>query len=481
MSTVWIGKLVVRWQAGGRDAVEKKTTHPKSRARIACSRSTRIMREFSRTVCVSLHSRTLAGKNQRRTAILGGSTVSENAATAAAPAHEPEKLAAPEPLVAPAAVATVAPETGNTMVDVKPDRLPALDKVVSTYVEQIIALDTDSDDFARKADDVRTMGDKEIRDASNVSNRLLQKSINEMDANGAKGDIPRTLLDLRRQIEMLDPKQATIGKKLLGLIPYGDALQDYFRKYESSQKHLDVIITALLDGKDELERDNADLEQEKRNLWAAIGKLREFAYIAERMDAELTAKIADLKVTDPEKARKLENDVLFYVRQKRQDLLTQQAVSIQGYLAIDLIRKNNIELMKGVDRATTTTISALRTAVIVSQALATQKIVLDQISALNDTTNAMIVGTSELLKEQSATIQKQAASSTIDLDKLQVAFANVYEAMDSIDTFKQEALVSMQTTVNGLQVEIDKSQQYLDRAAPTDTKQSGTSGVSLPT
>jgi uncharacterized protein YaaN involved in tellurite resistance len=407
--------------------------------------------------------------------------VSENAATAAAPAHEPEKLAAPEPLVPPAAVGTVAPEAGNKMVDVKPDRLPALDKVVSTYVEQIIALDTDSDDFARKADDVRTMGDKEIKDASNVSNRLLQKSINEMDANGAKGDIPKTLLDLRRQIEMLDPKQATIGKRFLGLIPYGDALQDYFRKYESSQKHLDVIITALLDGKDELERDNADLEQEKRNLWAAIGKLREFAYIAERMDVELTAKIADLKVTDPEKAKKLENDVLFYVRQKRQDLLTQQAVSIQGYLAIDLIRKNNIELMKGVDRATTTTISALRTAVIVSQALATQKIVLDQITALNDTTNAMIVGTSEMLKEQSATIQKQAASSTIDLDKLQVAFANVYEAMDSIDTFKQEALVSMQTTVNGLQVEIDKSQQYLDRAAPTDAKQSGTSGVSLPT
>ena len=71
------------------------------------------------------------------------------------------------------------------------------------------------------------------------------------------------------------------------------------------------------------------------------------------------------------------------MRQKRQDLLTQLAVSVQGYLALDLIRRNNVELIKGVDRATTTTISALRTAVIVAQALSDQKLVLDQITALN--------------------------------------------------------------------------------------------------
>ena len=78
--------------------------------------------------------------------------------------------------------------------------------------------------------------------------------------------------------------------------------------------------------------------------------------------------------------------MLFSVRQKHQDLLTQLAVSVQGYLALDVIRRNNLELIKGVDRATTTTVSALRTAVIVAQALADQKLVLDQITALNTTT-----------------------------------------------------------------------------------------------
>ena len=111
--------------------------------------------------------------------------------------------------------------------------------------------------------------------------------------------------------------------------------------------------------------------------------------------------------------------MLFYVRQKHQDLLTQMAVSIQGYLAIDLVRKNNIELIKGVDRATTTTIAALRTAVIVAQALANQKLVLDQITALNTTTSNLIESTSKLLATQSVDINKQAASATIGIDSLQ--------------------------------------------------------------
>ena len=44
------------------------------------------------------------------------------------------------------------------------------------------------------------------------------------------------------------------------------------------------------------------------------------------------------------------------------------AVTVQGYLALDLVKKNNVERVKGVDRASTTTGSALRTAVTVGAA-----------------------------------------------------------------------------------------------------------------
>ena len=146
------------------------------------------------------------------------------------------------------------------------------------------------------------------------------------------------------------------------------------------------------------------------------------------------------------------------------DFLTQLAVNIQGYLALDMIRKNNLELIKGVDRATTTTISALRTAVMVAQALSNQKLVLDQINALNTTTSSLIESTSVMLKRQTAQIHEQASTSGIELEKLQKAFNNIYETMDAIDDFKVKALGNMQQTVNVLTQEVDKAQVYLDKA-----------------
>jgi uncharacterized protein YaaN involved in tellurite resistance len=164
-----------------------------------------------------------------------------------------------------------------------------------------------------------------------------------------------------------------------------------------------------------------------------------------------------------EEANKLDSDVLFPIRQRHQDILTQLAVSVQGYLAIDMIRKNNTELIKGVERARTTTISALRTAVIVAQALANQKMVLDQIDAINTTTNNMILKTSEMLKDQTGRIHQQAASSGVSVETLQKAFDNVFQTMDAIDTFRSQANKNMEGTVRALETGLERAKPYLER------------------
>jgi len=61
-------------------------------------------------------------------------------------------------------------------------------------------------------------------------------------------------------------------------------------------------------------------------------------------------------------------------------------------------------------------------------------------------------------------IHQQAASSTIEIAKLQQAFANIYQTMDAIADFKTKALDSMQTTLNTLTDEVAKSRSYIDRA-----------------
>jgi uncharacterized protein YaaN involved in tellurite resistance len=186
--------------------------------------------------------------------------------------------------------------------------------------------------------------------------------------------------------------------------------------------------------------------------------------VAKALDAEIEKKAAALDLSDPQKAKAMRETALFYIRQRSTDLLTQMAVTVQGYLALDLVKKNNVELVKGVDRASTTTVAALRTAVTVAQALTNQKLVLSQINALNTTTANIIDATSEMLRAQTGQIHEQAASATIPIEVLQRAFDNIYQTMDAVDEFKGKALSSMKTTVDALSTQLDKSRGYIARA-----------------
>jgi uncharacterized protein YaaN involved in tellurite resistance len=308
------------------------------------------------------------------------------------------------------------------------------------------------------------MGQREIAEAAGQSNRFLDRPVKAMASESSVGT---DLAELRRTVESLDPGRhgdLLAPKKLLGILPFGNKLRDYFDSYTSSQSHISSILARLASGKDELLKDNAAVDIERQNLWAAMGRLEQMIHVSKALDHGLENKALELDSSDPAKAKAIRESALFYTRQRSNDLLTQMAVTVQGYLALDLVKKNNIELMKGVDRASTTTVAALRTAVTVAQAMTNQRLVLGQITALNTTTASIIESTSELLKQQTAEIHKQAASSTIPVETLKRAFQNIYQTMDAIDTFKSQALVSMKTTVDALSDEVEKSRGYIARA-----------------
>jgi uncharacterized protein YaaN involved in tellurite resistance len=380
-------------------------------------------------------------------------------------------------LQAPEPVKPVELAQAGGLVPIPAATLPALDQKVADYVDSIVTLDVHSPAFTAKADDVRTMGNDEIRASAETSNKSLASPVRAMQRSGATDKVATTLLDLRRTVEDLDPKQATGVKKLLGMIRYGDRLRDYFHKYESAQSHIDAILKSLLDAQDELRKENAALDQGKVRLWETMQRLAQYAFVAEHLDSALEAKIA--QISDAEKAKVLRDDVLLAVRQKHQDLLTQLAVSIQGHLAIDLVRKNNLELIKGVDRATITTISALRTAVIVAQTLANQKLVLDQITALNTTAANLIESSSQLPATLRIASQKHSAEARVGLESLQRSFDTLYQAMDSIDAFEVAALDSMRQTMGTLQREIDKAESNLSRARVRDGKPTSGNDLNL--
>ncbi len=367
-------------------------------------------------------------------------------------------------LTPPDPVPTLAPAKAIGLVPVDDAKKSELRTRVGDFVDQLVAQDVNSPEFGKRVDAIGNLGAREIREAAGQSNRFLDRPVRAMDQESGVG---ADLAQLRRTIEDLDPgKQGNLlePKKLFGMIPFGSKVRDYFDGYKSAQSHIASILKRLASGKDELLMDNAAIDTERANLWTAMGRLEQMIYLSKEMDATLENKANELDHSDPAKARAIRETALFYVRQRSQDLLTQMAVTVQGYLALDLVKKNNVELVKGVDRASTTTVGALRTAVTVAQALTNQKLVLEQITALNTTTANIIDSTGKLLRSQTATIHEQAAASTIPVEVLQRAFQNVYDTMDAIDTFKLKALDSMKTTVNTLSNEVEKSRGYIARA-----------------
>jgi uncharacterized protein YaaN involved in tellurite resistance len=369
-------------------------------------------------------------------------------------------LTPPEPL------APLATDTVGQRVKLSDEELTKLNTQVAELVETFLNNDVESETFRQNVQAVSQLGAAEIAASASVSNRMLERPEVAKTALEKKSGVSKSLADLRNVIENLDP--STQGhmfapRRLLGLIPFGSQVRTYFDRYKSAQSQLDAIMQMLYKGKDELLRDNAAIENEKTAMWGAMQKMRAAVYLCENIDSALEARTTALATTDADRAKTLREDVLLSARQRRVDLLTQLAVNIQSYQVLDILKKNNIELMKGVDRATTTTVSALRTAVTASQALAGQRLVLNQISALNQTTGAMIESTSQLLGTQGVAIHEQASNATIDIDRLKAAFTNIYAALDAVDVYKAKALTNLSQSANMLGDEIAKAETRLKK------------------
>ncbi|WP_171109962.1 MULTISPECIES: toxic anion resistance protein [Streptomyces] len=369
-------------------------------------------------------------------------------------------------LTPPEPVPPVPREKAGGLVPVDDGVRTDMARKAAEYVAGLAALDARSPEFAGKVGEITALGAGEMRTAAAQSNRMLERTVRSLPSKGgdAQAQVAGSLVELRRVVEDLDPRDlpAAKGRKFLSRLPGGNKLRDHVAKYASAQGTLNKIVGSLRGGQDELRRDNAALQTERVRLWETMGKLQEYVVLTEALDRAVEEHIGG--VTDPQQADTLRADVLFPVRQKHQDLLTQLAVCAQGYLAMDVVRRNNEELIKGVDRAATTTVSALRISVMLASALDNQKKVVDQVNALRGTTEGLIRGNAEMLATQSGEIQRIAADPAVGAETLRTAFQQIYRTLDAIDTYKVQATEAMAATVESLTNELHNASAHLERS-----------------
>lgn len=331
-----------------------------------------------------------------------------------------------------------------------PGEITELKKQAETNASEIIALDMDSLEKRKMIlKSIESFGMDTMQDSAK-KNSMLQVSVGNFSKMGDEGGaVAKGLLDLQREIKDLDPSMVDFAKTgFFGR--FYNPIRSYFARYQKADGIIDDIINSLEKGKATLKNDNVTLEIERQSLRDLTKKLSKEIEMGTSMDESIANQIdmANVRNEDPEKIKFITEEIQFPLRQRVMDMQQMIVVDQQGIMAIEVVRRNNKELIRGIDRAKNVTISAMRIAVIVASALYNQKIVLEKIEKLNATTNELISGTSRMLKEQGAEIHKQSMETNISVETLKTAFADVVDAMNAISTYKQEALPRMKETID---------------------------------
>ena len=383
-------------------------------------------------------------------------------------------------LTPPEVITPVPAESAPAAVPLAADTARAVDAQVARFIDALMTENVHSTEFKTKLDSAFALGREEISSASSLmQGRFLQRNFigaEDTPAYQAIGEI-RGLLDTLnpgKEGDLLAPN------KILGVIPYGNKLKAYFRKFESAGNQLQKAIEQLYAAKDEVQLDIADIEATRGKLWDSMQKLAAAAQFARALDERLAERVTSLKSSDPERAKALEQEVLFYARQNLQDILTQQAVCVNGYLALDVLKKTGREMMNGCNRVATTGMSALAVAQTVARATGNQVATMDMLKGVNATIGTLIEQTGKQLNTHVERTAEFATNPMIGIETMQSMFDQTFKAMDAMDSFRSKAIDVMGKNNEIIRTQIAKSEGYVDRVRQQRAKEAGGTAIAGP-
>ena len=368
------------------------------------------------------------------------------------------EVAEPMVLTPPEVLAPVARNDVNQLVSLKPERADALSTQVESYVQSLLAAELGSEEFRVKLDAANALGRQSIANASALTGRFMDKSFMGFSDSLAF----KTINELRTVFADLNPSRAgdlLSPHKLFGLIPYGNKLQAYFRKFDSAGGEIAKLMRELRTAQEEIKRDLTALADMEGQLWDGMNRIREAAFFAEKLDGRLASEVVALKQTNPLKSEALEQEVLFYVRQVHSDLLAQQLVNVNAYRQIGILKKTGREMVNGCDRMATTGMSALATAQAVARATGAQTQVMEMLNAGSQAIGDLVEQTSVMIGKHVETTGAFSSDPVIAVDQLKAAFDNTARAMDAMDTFRSQALDTMSKNTQLLKGMIESAER----------------------
>ena len=383
-------------------------------------------------------------------------------------------------LTPPEVLQPIAQEVAKSAVPLQAETKTAVDDQVERFMTGLLNEDLQSEAFKSRLDSAFALGREEISVASSLmQGRLMQRNFAGVEDTSAF----KAIQDMRGHLDELNPgKEGDLfqPQKILGFIPYGNKLQAYFRKFEGAGSQLQKSMQQIYAARDDMQRDVVDIEATRGKLWEAMQKLSAAIYFAETLDAKLADKVQALQASDPLKAKALEQEVLFYARQNLQDMMTQQAVCTNGYLALDVLKKTGREMMNGCTRVATTGMSALAVAQTVARATGNQIKVMEMLSGVNTAIDSLVAETGRQLGTHVEKTTEFAQNPMLGVEKMKEMFDMTFKAMDAMDDFRSKSIAVMGQNNAMIKEQLARADQYIDKTRQQQAREATKVALSGP-
>ena len=297
---------------------------------------------------------------------------------------------------------------------------------------------------------ILNFGSKPAEELSRISNEILSSSKNVENIEATK--IIKNLSKIIEKVDISDfekppRKEGGILSKIF------NRGKNFLEKYENMNKEIEVITQELLNYKASLEKDQDDLKK----LYEVVSKhsveINDYILATELAEEEVKRKLDDItntvNVDENDKNREIARTqgLLDMVSQKKYDLETVKAVSLQTLPMIEIMAGNNIGLARKLQSSLITTLPLFENAIIL--ALQTKKEIL-----LKNTFTTLDKATEDLMKRNAVNITKTAVdiakvsnTSPISIETLKQNFEVVQKGIKEIRDLREKARIDREKNI----------------------------------
>lgn len=297
---------------------------------------------------------------------------------------------------------------------------------------------------------ILNFGSKPAEELSRISNEILSSSKNVENIEATK-----IIKNLSKLIEKVDISEFEKPPKKEGgfLSKIFNRGKNFLEKYENMNKEIETITQELMNYKVSLEKDQDDLKK----LYEVVSKhsveINDYILATELAEEEVRRKLDDItntiNVDENDKNREIARTqgLLDMVSQKKYDLETVKAVSLQTLPMIEIMAGNNIGLARKLQSSLITTLPLFENAIVL--ALQTKKQIL-----LKNTFTTLDKATEELMKRNAVNITKTAVdiakvsnTSPISIETLKQNFEVVQKGIKEIRDLREKARIDREKNI----------------------------------